>query len=99
MSLSPIVLVDILGLKRLTTSFGLMTLARGVATLVGPVVGGKPNYTDHASYDIRMLTCYNTLTHSSPSASYYTAVLQLLAMKTLNTIDVNFHVHSVIDNT
>ena len=39
-SLSPIVLVDVLGLKRLTTSFGLMTLSRGVATLVGPIIGG-----------------------------------------------------------
>ena len=41
MSLSPIVLVDILGLNKLTTSFGLLTLARGVSTLAGPVLGGK----------------------------------------------------------
>ena len=40
-SLSPIVLVDLLGLDKLTSSFGLLTLVRGISTIVGPIIAGK----------------------------------------------------------
>ena len=40
MSLAPVILVDSLGLHRLTSSYGILTLVRGVAVLTGPVIAG-----------------------------------------------------------
>ena len=39
-SLTSVVLVDLLGIERLTNSFGLLLLFQGVATIVGPPVAG-----------------------------------------------------------
>lgn len=40
-SLTSIVLVDELGLDRLTNSFGLLVVSRGIASLLGTPLGGK----------------------------------------------------------
>ena len=40
MSLTPVVLVDLLGLDMLTNSFGLLLLFQGAATFVGPPLAG-----------------------------------------------------------
>lgn len=39
-SLTSIVLVDLLGLERLTSAFGLLTMFRGAASIVGPPIAG-----------------------------------------------------------
>lgn len=39
-SLTSIVLCDLLGLQKLTNSFGLLSLTRGVASLIGPPIAG-----------------------------------------------------------
>ena len=41
-----IVLVDLLGLDRLTSAFGLLTMFRGAASIVGPPIAGQ-----HHDYD------------------------------------------------
>src|SRR5439155_19485325 len=40
-SLTSIILVDLLGLDNLTNAFGLLILFRGAASIVGPPVAGK----------------------------------------------------------
>jgi MCP family monocarboxylic acid transporter-like MFS transporter 14 len=44
-SLTSVVLVDLLGLERLTSSFGLLLLFQGIATVVGPPLCGKAKLT------------------------------------------------------
>ena len=39
-TLTSIVLVDVLGLERLTSAFGLLTMFRGLATMLGPPIAG-----------------------------------------------------------
>ena len=39
-TLTSIVLVDVLGLERLTSAFGLLTMFRGLATIMGPPIAG-----------------------------------------------------------
>jgi len=39
-SLTSIVLVDLLGLEKLTSAFGLLTMFRGAASIVGPPIAG-----------------------------------------------------------
>lgn len=50
-SLTSIVLVDLLGLDNLTSAFGLLVLFRGVSSMVGPPVAGSV-YDATQSYDI-----------------------------------------------
>ena len=40
-SLTSIIICDLLGLEKLTNAFGLLTLARGVSTAIGPPIAGK----------------------------------------------------------
>lgn len=40
MCLTSIILVDLLGLPRLTNAFGLISMCRGVGSLVGPPIAG-----------------------------------------------------------
>ena len=40
-SLTSVVLVDLLGLEMLTNSFGLVLMFQGIATLIGPPIAGK----------------------------------------------------------
>lgn len=40
-SLTSVVLVDLLGLEMLTNSFGLLLMFQGIATLIGPPIAGK----------------------------------------------------------
>lgn len=40
--LTSVILVDLLGLENLTNAFGLLLLFQGIASIVGPPVGGKP---------------------------------------------------------
>jgi hypothetical protein len=40
-SLTSIIICDLLGLRKLTNAFGLVTLARGVAGVLGPPAAGK----------------------------------------------------------
>lgn len=39
-SLTSIIICDLLGLRKLTNAFGLLTLARGIAGVYGPPVAG-----------------------------------------------------------
>lgn len=39
--LTSVILVDLLGLENLTNAFGLLLLFQGIASIVGPPVGGK----------------------------------------------------------
>lgn len=39
--LTSVVLVDLLGLERLTNAFGLLLLFQGIASLIGPPLAGK----------------------------------------------------------
>lgn len=39
--LTSVILVDLLGLERLTNAFGLLLLFQGVASLIGPPIGGN----------------------------------------------------------
>ena len=48
-SLTSVVLVDLLGIERLTNSFGLLLLFQGVATIVGPPVAGTYTRWRHAT--------------------------------------------------
>ena len=41
-----IVLVDLLGLDKLTSAFGLLTMFRGAASIVGPPIAGQ-QYRDY----------------------------------------------------
>lgn len=40
-ALSPIFLVELVGLDNLTTAYGIITLVRGMAILIGPPLAGK----------------------------------------------------------
>ena len=47
MTLTAVILVDLLGLEHLVTSFGLVLLFQGVATIMGPPMLGKfPSRSD-----------------------------------------------------
>ena len=50
-SLTSIVLVDLLGLNKLTSAFGLLVLFRGLASMVGTPVAGAL-YDSSQSYDV-----------------------------------------------
>lgn len=50
-SLTSIILVDLLGLDNLTSAFGLLVLFRGVSTLIGPPLAGSL-YDATQSFDI-----------------------------------------------
>lgn len=39
--LTSVILVDLLGLEKLTNAFGILLLFQGVASLIGPPIGGK----------------------------------------------------------
>ena len=49
-SLTSIILVDLLGLDNLTSAFGLLVLFRGVSSMIGPPVAGAV-YDASKSYD------------------------------------------------
>ncbi|XP_052784040.1 monocarboxylate transporter 12-like [Mya arenaria] len=53
-SLTSVVLVDLLGLEMLTNSFGLLLMFQGIATLVGPPIAGWL-YDGTGSYDISFI--------------------------------------------
>lgn len=39
--LTSVILVDLLGLEKLTNAFGILLLFQGIASLIGPPIGGK----------------------------------------------------------
>lgn len=39
--LTSVVLVDLLGIEKLTNAFGLLLLFQGIASLIGPPIAGK----------------------------------------------------------
>lgn len=43
-SLTPIVLCDLLGVQKLSRSFGLLNVTRGIAALSGPPIAGNYHY-------------------------------------------------------
>ena len=48
-----IVLVDLLGLDKLTSAFGLLTMFRGAASIVGPPIAGQyHNYDGVGDHDV-----------------------------------------------
>lgn len=44
--LTPVVLVDLLGLDKLTNAFGLLMLFQGIASVIGPPITGKINHNN-----------------------------------------------------
>jgi MFS family permease len=44
--LTSVILVDLLGLDRLTNAFGLLLLFQGIASLLGPPIAGMVRHTD-----------------------------------------------------
>ena len=46
MGLTSVILVDLLGLDRLTNAFGLLLLFQGIASLLGPPIAGMINHID-----------------------------------------------------
>jgi len=42
------VLVDLIGLEKLTTAYGIITLVRGISTIMGPPIAGK--FSDLTNY-------------------------------------------------
>ena len=40
-SLSPVVLTDLIGLNKLTSAFGLFSLCEGIGSIIGPPIVGK----------------------------------------------------------
>merc|ERR1719189_938122 len=54
-SLTSIILVDILGLDNLTSAFGLLTLFRGFSSMIGPPINGE---MDHIYYAYIKLDIY-----------------------------------------
>jgi len=59
-SLTSIVLVDLIGLDSLTSSFGLLVLVRGFGSIVGPPLAGVL-YDASGSYDISFYTAGSML--------------------------------------
>lgn len=62
-SLTSVVLVDLLGLEKLTNAFGLILLFQGVASILGPLIVGM-SYDLSNGYDIGFfivgkITCIN----------------------------------------
>lgn len=53
-SLTSVVLVDLLGLEMLTNSFGLLLMFQGIATLIGPPIAGWL-YDGTGSYDVSFI--------------------------------------------
>jgi len=43
-SLTSIVLCNLLGLEKLTNAFGLLTMTRGIAALIGSPLAGQPTF-------------------------------------------------------
>ncbi len=60
-SLTSVVLVDLLGLEVLTSSFGLTLLFTGVAAVVGPPVAGIMAKHGNCSFNTKILTCMHAL--------------------------------------
>ncbi|RWS18953.1 monocarboxylate transporter 5-like protein [Leptotrombidium deliense] len=54
MCLTSIILVDLLGLHKLTNAFGLISLCRGVASMVGPPMAGTI-YDNTGSFNITFI--------------------------------------------
>ena len=58
--LTSVVLVDLLGLEKLTNAFGLLLLFQGIASLIGPPFAGTTKYKDNilknnTNFNISML--------------------------------------------
>uniref|UniRef100_A0A0N5AST5 MFS domain-containing protein n=1 Tax=Syphacia muris TaxID=451379 RepID=A0A0N5AST5_9BILA len=55
--LTSVLLVDLLGLEKLTSAFGILLLFQGIATFVGPPVSGKLADMTGRSYDLTFVFC------------------------------------------
>ena len=60
MSLTAIILVDLLGIDKLTSSFGMTLLVQGITVLVGPPICGTFSLT-HLHVDAITYTCIDNL--------------------------------------
>ncbi|VDD90804.1 unnamed protein product [Enterobius vermicularis] len=55
--LTSVLLVDLLGLDKLTSAFGILLLFQGLATFIGPYVSGKLADIMDKSYDLTFVFC------------------------------------------
>jgi len=49
--LTSVILVDLLGLDKLTNAFGLLLLFQGIASFIGAPIGGKLNYRSNETQE------------------------------------------------
>ncbi len=84
-SLTSIVLVDLLGLDNLTSAFGLLVLYRGVSSMVGPPVAGAV-YDATQSYDSSFFMAGGFLVLAS-LVSFAAQILQRRKAKPTFTIE------------
>lgn len=61
-SLRSILIVDLIGLEKLTNGFGLLLLFQGIATVIGSPIAGKCCYHNWA-IKIKILYTYNIYIH------------------------------------
>lgn len=72
--LTSVVLVDLLGLEKLTNAFGLLLLFQGMATLIGPPIAGWL-YDGTGSYDVSFQLC-GTMVAISGFMLYFIPLVQ-----------------------
>ena len=65
-SLTSIIICDLLGLEKLTNAFGLLTLARGVSSTLGPPLAGEIEAVWYACREPAVIfsRCLNTYARS-----------------------------------
>ncbi|XP_044750798.1 monocarboxylate transporter 9 [Coccinella septempunctata] len=85
--LTSVILVDLLGLDKLTNAFGLLLLFQGIASLVGPPLGGAL-YDILLSYDYAFYLSGATIALSGTMLFVIPAVQRYLANKTKKRLAV-----------
>lgn len=93
-SLTSVVLVDLLGLEMLTNSFGLLLMFQGLATLIGPPIAGWL-YDGTGSYDVSFIVAGVIVALSGVMLYFIPLVRKCLHRKPikveLGEVEINVH--------